>query len=277
MNAKPHQRNKSLDRGLTILELFDRETRDLNAKQIADRLDVSPTTVYPSLHTLTAHGYLQVDERKRYRLGLKLLERAGEVSSVLDVRAVARKGMEALSRNLRANTRLAVLHQNEVLYLERVEGGPDVTLGEVVGVSVPPHCTALGKVLLAFLPEVDRADVIGSLPLREITQNTVTSIDDLFKQLSAIRRSGYGVEIEEFHLGGACVAAPIRGSQGRVVAAISTSLFASRAQGAELETIAREVVGTAQRISTKLGYAPNSHEIGGGGQVEASEESLHRS
>jgi len=264
METKPHQRNKSLDRGLRILELFNRNTRSLNAKQIADALEASPTTVYPFLHTFTAHGYLEVDDRKRYRLGLKLLERAGEVSSVLDVRAVARAEMEDLSRNLRANTRLAVLHKNEVLYLERIEGGPDVTLGEIVGVSVPPHCTALGKVLLAFLPEIDRDRVLASLTLEPMTQKTVTSLAALRKQLGKIPEQGYAVELEEFHLGGACVAAPIRGSQGRVIAAISSSLFASRAEGDELQTIAREVVASASRISVRLGHVPSPVETGGG-------------
>lgn len=264
MSTQAHQLNNSLDRGMRILELFDRNTRSLNAKQIADLLEVSATTIYPFLRTLAMHGYLEVDDRKHYRLGLKLLERAGAVSSVLDVRGVARAEMEALSRELHANTRLAVLHNCEVLYLERMEGGPDVTLGEVVGVSVPPHCTALGKVLLAYQPRIDRERIVSSLPLPAITEKTVTTRERLNEELALTLEQGYAVEHEEFHLGGACIAAPIRGSQGRVIAAISTSLFASRAQGDELRQIAKAVMSAANRISSKLGYVEDKHEKGGG-------------
>ncbi len=251
--AKPPYLNQSLDRGLTILELFHSKVRSLSAKEISDLLGVLPTTLYPFLHTLVHHGYLEVDDRKRYRLGLKLLERAGQVSSVLDVRAVARNELESLSRDLLANTRLAVLHDNQVLYLERMEGGPDVTLGEVVGVAVPPHCTALGKVLLAYLPEQPRSALLRSLELQAITPHTITDRETLERALAETRMRGYAVENEEFHLGGACVAAPVFGSHGRVIAAISTSLLASRARE-EAQSIAEAVVAAADRISARLGH-----------------------
>lgn len=260
MGKKPHQHNQSLDRGLRILDLYTRETHSLSAKEIADRLNVPATTLYPFLHTLVDHRYLEVDEQKRYRLGLKLLERVGEIHQVYDVRSVARRELVTLSRAVEANARLAVLYGNDVLYLEQEEGGPqaNLILTEVVGLRVPSYCTALGKVLLANLPKYDLERALESMTLTRITDRTITDRDQLLDELRTVRERGYALELEELQLGGACVAAPIRNSGARVIAAISTSVLASRAQGGELARIADVVVATAADISEQLGYR---HEL----------------
>ena len=253
---KPHHFNQSLDRGLRILDLYSRETDSLSAKEIADRLGIGATTLYPFLHTLVSHGYLEVNGSKRYRLGLKLLERVGEIERVYDVRAVAREQMTKLSRSIAANARLGVLYGDEVLYLEQEEGGPaaNVILREVVGLRVPSYCTALGKVLLAFLPDEDQARVVGSLALMRITEQTISSRQRLLDELRAVRERGYALEVEELQPGSACVGAPIRNSGGRVIASISASIFASRARGEELPRIVDAVMSAAAEISSRLGH-----------------------
>lgn len=262
MEKKPYQLNKSLDRGLRILDLFKRKIQTLSAKEIADQLGVAPTTLYPFLHTLTAHGYLEADDRKRYRLGLKLLERVGEINQVYDIRSVARRELVKLSGLLEANARLAVLYSNEVLYLEQEEGGPqaNVILAEVVGLRVPSYCTALGKVLLAHLPDNELTRVLESVVLTKITENTITDRKRLIEELQSIRKRGFSVEIEELQLGGACVGAPIRNSSGKVIAAISTSVFASRARGQELIRISEAVMAAAFEISAQLGYRAENRQ-----------------
>jgi len=256
VDAKPHHVNQSLDRGLRILELFSRHVHTLTAKEIADRLEIAPTTLYPFLHTLVAHGYLELNGHKEYHLGLKFLERVGEIHQVYDVRSVARREMVTLSRAVEANARLAVLYGNEVLYLEQEEGGPtaNVILKEVVGLRVPSYCTALGKVLLAHLPSHDLEQVLPTLVFQKITDKTITSPDLLRQELETVRRNGYALELEELQVGGGCVAAPIRRASGQVVAAISTSFVATRAHGEELERIATAVQTTADDISRQLGY-----------------------
>ena len=252
---KPSHLNRSLDRGLQILDLFSRDIAALSVKEIADQIGVGTTTIYPFIHTLVSHGYLETDTDKRYRLGLKLFERVGEINQVYDVRSVARRELTKLSRQVAANARLAVLYGNEVLYLDQQEGGPaaNIVLREVVGLRVPCYCTALGKVLLAYLPPEDLDRIINSLVLNRLTDFTITCPNELRQELERTRKRGYSTEIEELQLGGACVGAPIRNSTGKVVAAISTSVLASRARGKELETIASAVVKTAADISAQLG------------------------
>lgn len=258
---KPHQFNKSLDRGLLVLDLFTRDVASLSAKEIADRLGVGATTLYPFLHTLTSHGYLEVNGQKRYRLGLKLLERVGELNQVYDVRSVARPELTKLSRLISANARLAVLYGNEVLYLEQEEGGPtaNIILREVVGLRVPSYCTALGKVLLAYLSDQDLNPIMDSLVFVPLTDNTITHPDRLREELDLVRERGYSTEIEELQLGGACIGAPIRNSTGRVIAAISASVLASRAHGEELGRIVEAIQAAAADISAQLGF--NGHDL----------------
>ena len=266
MQKKPHQYNQSLDRGLRILDLYTREIRSLSAKEIADRLGVHATTLYPFLHTLTEHRYLQVDDQKRYRLGLKLLERVGEINQVYDVRSVARRELVRLSRALEANTRLAVLYEHDVLYLEQEEGGPqtNVVHTEIVGLRAPSHCTALGKALLATLSQYDLARILDSIPLTKHTDHTITDREALASELDLVRERGYSVEIEESRLGGACVGAPVYNLSGKAIAAISCSVLASRAHGDELERIIGKVVEAAAAISKQLGHSAEFGTYEGG-------------
>jgi len=248
--------NKSLDRGLRILDLFTESKEMMTASEIAAALNTSPATLYPTLHTLLAHGYLVRDEAKRFRLGLKLLERSGQVLVELDVRRVAQPHLRKLARSRQVTADLAVLYGSEVLYLEREVGHPNAILTEVVGRRVPLHCTSLGKVLLAFLPDQERLELVKSLPLEGYTPNTIVEKKRLLDELRRIRRRGYALDVEEFHLGSACVGAPIWSHGGRVVAAISLMLPVTKDLRRHHSEEAGAVVETAAAISRELGFSP---------------------
>ena len=252
--ARPYQ-NKSMDRGLRILDLFDEATVHLTASEIAAAFETTPATLYPTLCTLVSHDYLSRDIRKRYSLGLKLLERSGQVLAQLDVRRVARTYLGDLARQRQATSDLGILYGDEVLYLERRVGHPAAMVNEVVGRRVPLHCTSIGKVLLAFLPSQERRALIDSLPLDAYTPNTIVDPKQLRKELDDVVRRGYAVDSQEFHLGSSCVGAPIRGHDGRVVAAVSLMLHVDQdSNHVMFEEQAAAVVETADAISRELGY-----------------------
>ncbi|MEW5827126.1 MAG: IclR family transcriptional regulator [Candidatus Bipolaricaulota bacterium] len=247
--------NKSLDRGLRILDLFDDSRAMLSASEIAALLGTTAATLYPTLHTLLRHGYLARDEQKRYQLSMKLLERSGHVLAQSDVRRVARPHLRDLARRHHVTADLAILYGSEVLYLEREVGHPAAVLGEVVGRRVPIHCTSLGKVMLAFMPESERSELLNSLSLAACTPYTITTRKQLLVELAAIRDRGYAMDIQEFHLGNACVGAPVWSHGGRVVAAISLMLpVDDRILRGSCDEEAAAVVETAQAISAELGF-----------------------
>lgn len=258
--------NKSLDRALRLLDLFGDSRGSLTASEIAELLGTTRATIYPTLHTLMSHGYLDRDQQGHFVLGMKIVERSGQKLADLDVRSIAQEPLRNLARRLNANAHLATLHGNEVLYLEREQGRPAVILREVVGRRISPHCTALGKVLLAFLPTADCSRIAHELEYTANTPHTITDPAEFLEALEAVRRNGYALEIEEFHLGSACIAAPVRAHDGRVIAAISVSMAVTELSEHGPETWATVIVDSANEISMELGHpGPLTGSNGKGG------------
>jgi DNA-binding IclR family transcriptional regulator len=252
----PRYTATSLARALTILDLFGPSSPSLTATQIARSLRVRPGSLYPALSTLERFGYLERRPDKRFRLGLKLLERGHMILQSLDLFERARPALRDLARALSANAHLAVLHQGQVLYLSREEAAPTAVFPSIVGRIVPAHCTALGKVLLAHMTPAERRQLLGVRPLERRTPRTITSRRRLEAELAAIVTRGFAVDNEELNTGVMCVAAPIRDYAGLVVAAISVSLLKARVTEARLEKIGHEVMRTAAIISGAMGYRP---------------------
>lgn len=252
----PRYISTSLARALTILDLFEPSVATLSATQIARSLRVRPGSLYPALSTLERFGYLERRPDKRFRLGLKLLERGHTILQSLDVYERAKPALQALARALAANAHLAVLHQGQVLYLGREEAAPSAVFPSIVGRLVPAHCTALGKVLLGYLDPAERRRLLTARPLERRTPRTITSLRRLEAELAGVVKRGYAVDNEELNQGVMCVAAPVRDHAGEVVAAISLSLLKARVTDARLEKIAQEVIRTAAIISGAMGYQP---------------------
>jgi DNA-binding IclR family transcriptional regulator len=253
----PRYNASSLARALTILDLFEPATPALSATQIARRLRVRPGSLYPALSTLERFGYLERRPDKRFRLGLKLLERGHTILLNLDVYERAKPALRALAERLGVNAHLAVLHQGQVLYLGREEAAPSTVFPSIVGRLVPAHCSALGKVLLAYLDPAERRDILAGRQLERRTPKTITNLKRLEADLTWIVAKGYGVDDEELNEGVLCVAAPVRDHAGEVVAAISVSLLKARVKGGQSEKIAQAVMRAATAISGAMGYRRN--------------------
>lgn len=246
--------NTSLAKALAVLDLFNEKDTKLTLTEIAQRMGTRPGSIYPIVYTLLKFGYLERDaETKKYSLGLKILALANQILSSLDIRERAKPVLKKLARELEANAHLAVLYEDEVLYLDREEAAPSVVIPSVIGRRVPPHCTALGKVLLAHNPEALER-ILAKGPLPALTPNTITNPEVLRRELERVRTQGYAVDWEEFHEGNICVAAPVRNYRGRVVAAISVSLPKARLAHNSLERYTQAVLEGSRVISSALGY-----------------------
>lgn len=247
--------NTSLAKALTVLDLFNGARNGLTLTEVARATGVRPGSIYPIVHTLKRFGYLDRDpETKRYRLGLKFLVQAHHILGSLDIREQAKPVLRRLARETAANAHLAILYEDEVLYLDREEAAPSVVIPSVIGRRVPAHCTALGKVLLAHTPEVAER-VLGREKLPALTSHTLTDQSVLKQELERVKARGYAVDWEEFHEGNVCVAAPVRNYRGTVVAAVSVSLVKTRLDGEPLEGFIRAVAAGAQEISRAMGCA----------------------
>ncbi len=238
-----------------LLCAFTPADRDIGVSELAARLGIAKSTVHRLLSTLMLEGLIDQDPSTgRYRLGLKLYELGTIVADHLDLHEVVSGPIDELRNRTGENVHVAILDGGEVVYVARRESPHTLRLFERVGHRNHAHCTSTGKVLLAFLPEPERAAILDRQPLVPHTPYTITDRNRLEQELEAIRRRGWADNINESELGVTSVAAPIRDAGGRVVAAISVAGPGPRFTADTIRRIAAETVRTAEGISVRLGY-----------------------
>ncbi|HAL62764.1 MAG TPA: IclR family transcriptional regulator [Chloroflexi bacterium] len=259
----PSQRSRggrgiaSVYRALSILELFDAHTAELGITEMAERLALHKSTLAGLVYTLESSGYLEQNPTTRkYRLGVKLVERAFVALGHLEVTRVALPHLERL-RNWRDETvNLAVLDGDEVVYIERLLSSQTLGMRSEVGKRAMVHSTALGKALLSQLPRSEVDAFLANCDLAPVTPNTITEPQELKHELDLVRSRGYALDMEEDQIGGACIAAPIFDHKGKAIAAVSISVPIARLRPSEISHFGAKVIGTARAISEDLGYAP---------------------
>lgn len=255
--------SQSLERGLAILECFTPEDRVLGIADIADRLGMSRSTTHRYVSTLVVLGYLEQGARRKYRLGLRVTDLGMSSLNATSLREHAHADLAELSHRAGYMTCLATLDGGEIVYVDRVQGfrrrpavaGPDIAIGS----RVPAYCTALGKILLAYLPEAERREQLTGLDLKRRALNTITSRTALQEELDQILEEGFAVEDQELAEGRIAIAAPVLNASSEIVAAIDMS---AQTPGIALEELAGalgpHLISIADRISTRLGYRRES-------------------
>ena len=245
---------QSVDRALTLLELIAAQRDELSLHALSQKAALNPSTAHRLLHTLQAHRLVQQNpDTRRYRLGLQILKLAGALRTQLALREQAGGLLERLMRETGETANLVVLQDLEAVYIDQVPSQQPIAAFTQLGARVPLHCTGVGKVLLAYLPDDEReAFVQKSLPA--FTENTITSVYRLREELAKVREQGFALDIEERQKGVSCLAVPIWDDRRRVVAAMSISGPADRLTAETRDRLAPLVVQLASELSSRLGY-----------------------
>lgn len=240
---------QSIDRAARILGLLQ-GARRLGISELAAALELPPSTVHGLVKSLQAHGLVaQESAGNRYVLGPALLRLSSVYLDTLDVRSRAMRWMHELSRRTGYASRLGVNLLDEVLIIHHDRRPDGTEQMPETGLNLPSHASALGKVLLAYNPELE--DEVLGRPMAEFTAETMTDPTALRAQLEEVRKNALGFEYEEAIIGEASVATPIYGESGTVVAALSVVLSVSEWPAGE-GTI-RELRDAAWTISRELG------------------------
>jgi IclR family KDG regulon transcriptional repressor len=247
----------AVTRALDVLELFLDCEGTLSAPEITRRLQLPRTTVHELVTTLTARSYLEQppDQPGRYRLGVRGYQLGSRYAEQLDLAAEGQRVARSVADTCDETVHVAILEGADVIYVAKVDSTHAVRMVSAAGRRLPAHCTSVGKMLLASLPgeELDAA-LAGGGPLAAMTPNSITSSDELRKALAEIRERGVAVEQQESNPDVSCVAAPVRDSGGKVVAALSISVPTvrwSEERRGELEGLA---VKGATELSGRLGH-----------------------
>lgn len=244
--------NQSVERACYILDLFTLSKRELSLAEIAKECSLAVTTVMPLLKSLENAGLLERNtNNKKYRLGMKFVEKGQTVLSGIDLRDLASQPLRELAIKLEATTHLGLLDGDEVVIIDRYDRKQewiDTIYPAFIGKRLLLHSTALGLVLSAYNKQVLKQ------PLEKLTPYTVTDEVQLAELQQEVINKGYVVDDEMNQINGLCVAAPVFSYSGKVCAAISVSMIKTEERIVALPEIIDVVKKTARQISNKMGY-----------------------
>jgi DNA-binding IclR family transcriptional regulator len=214
--------SQTVERALSILIELGDGPKSLD--QVATLLDVHKSTALRLLQTLEGQGFARRDERHRFRLGPRVFALAHQALDGLDVRRVAAAHLAALNQRHGHTVHLAAYLDGTVVYIDKYDSRHQVRMNSRIGATAPAHCTAVGKVLLAGLPEPRRGTAISRLTLQPYTPNTITVRSELEAEIARVAVQGHADDHGEYEDYINCVAAPIRDAAGAVIAAVSISV-----------------------------------------------------
>jgi len=240
------------------LALFDRDHTEWGVREVATKLNMAKSSAHDLMASLAKLGFLNKTEDSRYRLGWRLVTLSETLLATTELRKEAHPIMEELAAQYQETIHLAVLDDTQAIYVDKLEGRQAVRVELTsLGARLYAHCSALGKVLLAYSSEQEVKCIVQTAGLPRFTPNTITYEEELLQSLAKIRKQGYAYDLEEILPELCCVGAPIYNHRGQVIAAISMSIPAYRFRRSQTE-YRDAVVRTAKTISKRLGYYGSS-------------------
>lgn len=250
--------SQSLDRALTLLDGLAEGPRTLD--QLAERVGVHKSTVLRLLRTLEAHRFVQRDGVRYYRLGTALFDLAHRALEDRDVRRLVEPALRDLNAATGHTVHLASYEGGEVVYIDKYESRHNVRMYSRIGKRAPLHCTAVAKVLISQLPEARRRAIAESIDYVRLTANTITNPEDYLAELAKVAERGYAIDRSEHEDFINCIAAPIRGTGGTVLAAMSLSVPMMLLDLNGLLELVPDLLSAAGKASAECGWSLTEKE-----------------
>lgn len=249
---------QSVDRALEILIYLYNEGRETSITQIAKDLDVYKSTVFRTLATMEARGFVKKNpETEKYWLGTRLFSLGKSVENKMGLREIIGPYATELYEAYHEVVNVSVLERNQgdiyksMIIYKAESPNQMLTVNPPVGSSSECHCSGIGKCLLAFTRDVDLS-VYEKNPLNTYTIHTINTVEGLRTELAHIREQGYAIDREELEIGLTCIGAPVLDRSGNAVAAISLSGPSSRILSGNLEERIKAVCDIARKISSNF-------------------------
>ena len=251
---RPVYRVQVIERAVDILQVLSEDSRELGAGELGERLSLHKSTVHRLLTVLDQHRLIRRNaETGRYTLGLRLFEFGTRAVRGLQLRDQAQPHLDQLARETGETAHICVFDNGEMVSVAYAEGPRSIRMPATVGRRTAAYCSAVGKAVLAFLPE-SVLDEVLTRPLHARTEKTLVTRAALLADLRQVRIRGYAVDNEEREKGLRCVGAPVWNYSGEVAAAVSVAGPSFRITRTRVPTIARAVVAMTRRLSADLGY-----------------------
>ncbi|MBP2324634.1 DNA-binding IclR family transcriptional regulator [Kibdelosporangium banguiense] len=244
--------SQSLDRALTLLDALAEGPKTLD--QLAETISVHKSTVLRLLRTLETHRFVQREGVRYYRLGTALFDLAHRSLEDRDVRRSVEPALRELNAQTGHTVHLASFEDGEVVYIDKFESRHQVRMYSRIGKRAALHCTAVAKVLVSSFPDARRREIAASIDYVKKTENTILTPEAYLTELATVAARGYAIDNSEHEDFIHCVAAPIRGPRGEVLAAMSLSVPKVLLDLDGLLALVPDLLRAAEKASAECGY-----------------------
>ena len=251
---------QSVGRALDILEALSNAQDEMALNEIAVMTGLNVSTCHHIVQTLTTRGYVsQVQRGRGYTLGSRVLELSSNGARQFSLVGIAMPELKRLNQIAGENVHLAILKGNDLVVLAELDS-PRVVRVVTGGISYASaaHATALGKAILAWLPEQEVIRLLEQKGQTKFTENTITERHDLMESLRHVRRFGYALDEQEFLPGVMSISTALRDSSGTVLGSLGCTFPQGRANEdhlAALKVAVKECVGSlAAKFGRPLGH-----------------------
>ena len=245
----------AVERGLAVLELLATTRNGLTLPELSRRLSLPKSSTHTLVVTLERRGYLHRNEHTgRYLFGLKILNLANMALTAVNVRTQAAPFLRELMEATGLTVHMAVVEHYQAVLVDKVEPPGLLRLATWIGQRMDMHCTAVGKALMAHLPDEQFEKFLATQARPRYNENTLVSARKLREQRDLIRRLGYSSEDEEGEVGFSCIGAPVFDQHGTIAAAISVAGPTGQMAREESSALIAKVKQTAANISQMLGH-----------------------
>jgi IclR family transcriptional regulator, KDG regulon repressor len=246
---------QSIGRAFAIIEEIARNRDGIGLAELSKRVGLHNSTTFHLVKTMVSLGYVrQLKDSKRYRIGRPLFALAASALDEIEMMSLATPVLDDLARATGESAHFSVPMGDAVVVLARTSGPGAFQLTDRVGVVRPAHCTALGKIMLAALAPDQFARYLQRAELKAYTPKSITSAEQLAREIAEVRRTGLAIDDGEFDSELRCAALPVRDFSGRVIGATGISGPVWRLSIEALQKRARIVRAAADRLSAEFGY-----------------------
>jgi len=241
-------------KAVRILEILGKG-KPLGITEISKELKIPKSSAYSILQTLESEEFVEKNvDTLKYNLGTSLIELGYSAQNELAICRISKPYLNGINRETDETVHLTVLDNDEVLYVGCVESKKTIKAHAIIGLRAPLYCTAVGKAIMAYLPEDHLERIIREKGLEKRTEHTITDKDRLIDELEETRKRGYSIDNMEIEDHLTCVGAPIMNSQGEVFASISISGPTGRLPEDVISDYGQLIRNAADQISRKLGF-----------------------
>lgn len=246
--------NQSVIKAFRLIELLS-EKAEMSITELGSTLGLNKGAVFRFISTLKSIGYIEQNPiNEKYYLTIRLFGIGSRVMTRLNEVQEAHTVMEQLAQKTNETVHLAMLNNDNVVYLDKIDSKHALRIFSRVGNQAPCYCTGLGKVLLAWFSDKEINKIVKEKKMIKFTDTTITSLAALKKEFQKIRKQGYAIDNQEHEKGIQCIAVPIRNREKIIIAAISITWPETRNDNDSMKYYKNLMIEAGLQISKRLGY-----------------------